>query len=50
VILTPDIYEKYRLDLVFYPLLKIHGRIEKKSGVIHIKAQHLEPLKPPQTA
>lgn len=45
VILTPQVYEKHRLDVIFYPLLKIHGHVEKKHGVINIKASRLEPLK-----
>ncbi len=44
VILTPDIYQKYRTDLIFYPLLRIQGFIEKKYGVINIKASKIEPL------
>lgn len=44
VILTPQVYEKHRLDVIFYPLLKIHGLVEKRSGVINIKATRLEPF------
>jgi len=44
VILEPKIYEKHRLDLIFYPILKIYGKVEKKGGVTNIKATRLEPL------
>lgn len=44
VILTPQVYEKHRLDLIFYPMLKIYGTLEKRHGVINIKADQLKPL------
>lgn len=47
VVLNPQVYEKHRLDLLFHPLLKIYGKVEKKSGVINIKATHLAGLGSP---
>jgi DNA polymerase-3 subunit alpha/error-prone DNA polymerase len=44
VVLMPDIYEKFRLVIADHPLLEISGSIEKKDGVIHIRARDIRPL------
>jgi DNA polymerase-3 subunit alpha/error-prone DNA polymerase len=44
VVLMPDIYEKFRLIIGEYSLLEIRGTIEKKEGVIHVRAQQILPL------
>jgi DNA polymerase-3 subunit alpha/error-prone DNA polymerase len=44
VVLMPDVYEKFRLIIGEYSLLEIRGSIEKKEGVIHIRAQQILPL------
>lgn len=49
VILTPQIYEKHRLDLIFYPILRVQGHVEKRHGVINIKASRLEALQGPSS-
>jgi DNA polymerase-3 subunit alpha/error-prone DNA polymerase len=52
-VLMPEIYEKYRLVIGEHSLLEIRGPIESKDSVIHIRAQHIQPLqlkelKPPE--
>lgn len=44
VVLMPEVYEKYRLVFAEYSLLEIRGQIESKDGIVHIRAQVLEPL------
>ncbi len=44
VVLMPDIYEKFRLVVADYSLLEIRGPVEKKDGVIHVRAQDIRPL------
>ena len=44
VVLTPPVYTKHRSEVIFHPLLKIHGVLEKKGGVTNVKATRLEPI------
>ncbi len=44
VVLPPDIYDQFRLTLIYHPLLHVCGILEKASGVINIKAQSIKPL------
>lgn len=44
VILKPDVYQKYRLLLINHPLLMLKGELQKVSGVINLKAEHLAAL------
>jgi error-prone DNA polymerase len=43
-ILTPPFFEAHRLTITEEPFLKIIGPLQKHEGVIHIKAEQVEPL------
>lgn len=44
IVLTPQVYQAYRLTLLKSPLLEVQGVLEKCEGVINIKALKLFPL------
>ena len=44
VIVRPQLFEKYRLELVNYPFLLIEGALQHQDNVISVKARHVEPL------
>jgi error-prone DNA polymerase len=44
VIVTPRLFEKYRLELVNYPFLLIEGVLQHQDNVISVKARRVKPL------
>jgi error-prone DNA polymerase len=44
VILTPDVFERDRLVVTRSRFLRIEGPVQNQEGVVHVKAQRLEPL------
>jgi error-prone DNA polymerase len=44
IILTPDVFERDRLIVTRNRFLLIAGTVQNTDGVIHVKAQHLEPF------
>jgi error-prone DNA polymerase len=44
VIVTPPLFEKYRLVLVDYPFLLIEGALQHQDNVVSVKARRVEPL------
>jgi len=44
LVLTPDIYQKYRLEIMSYPLLDVEGRLESIDGVRNIRVLALRGL------
>ena len=44
IVMTPAIYQAYRLVLLQSPLLEVQGTLEKQEGVLNIKALKLCPL------
>ncbi|MGE4130563.1 MAG: DNA polymerase III subunit alpha [Bdellovibrionales bacterium] len=44
VVLRPDIYQQFRLILIYHPLLHICGFLEKAGDVINIRAEVLKAL------
>jgi error-prone DNA polymerase len=44
IILTPDVFERDRLIVTRNRFLLITGTVQNTDRVIHVKAQHLEPL------
>lgn len=46
IVITPDIYQKYRAVLFSSALLEIKGTLESREGVRNVKAQELRPLEP----
>ncbi len=47
-IVTPQLFEKMRLRISQEPFLIIEGVLQNSDGVIHVKAQHIEPLPLPR--
>jgi error-prone DNA polymerase len=48
VILTPDVFERDRLVVTRSRFLRIEGPVQNQEGVVHVKAQRLEPLEIPK--
>jgi error-prone DNA polymerase len=48
VILTPDVFERDRIIVTRSRFLLIAGLLQNQDGVIHVKAQHIEPLEIPE--
>ena len=44
IIVTPQLFEKYRLELVGHPFLLIEGALQNQDNVISVKASHVQPL------
>jgi error-prone DNA polymerase len=44
IIVTPDLFEQYRVVVVREPFLLIEGRLQNQDGVISVKAEHIVPL------
>jgi error-prone DNA polymerase len=44
IIVTPQLFEKYRLPLVNFPFLLIEGVLQHQDNVISVKARRIEPL------
>lgn len=44
IIVTPQLFEKYRLELVGHPFLLIEGALQNQDNVISVKATHVQPL------
>jgi len=45
IIVTPQLFEKYRFELVDHPFLLIEGALQNQDNVISVKASHIQPLK-----
>jgi error-prone DNA polymerase len=43
-IVTPDIYEKYRIELVSVRFLLVEGVLQHQDNVISVRAQKISPL------
>ncbi len=43
-VVFPDLFEKRRLVITQHPALVIEGRVQAREGVIHVKAERIEPL------
>jgi error-prone DNA polymerase len=44
VIITPQLFDKYRLALVDHPFLLIEGALQNQDNVVSVKARRIEPL------
>jgi error-prone DNA polymerase len=44
IIVTPQLFEKYRLPLVEFPFLLIEGVLQHQDHVVSVKARRIEPL------
>jgi error-prone DNA polymerase len=42
--LTPPLYERWRVLLNTTPLLEVEGRLERRDGVTHVRAERLRRL------
>lgn len=45
VVITPDVYQKFRSVLSQSPLLEVEGRLESRDGVRNVRAQTIQPLR-----
>jgi error-prone DNA polymerase len=45
IIITPQLFDKYRFELVEHPFLLIEGALQNHDNVISVKASHVQPLK-----
>jgi error-prone DNA polymerase len=44
IIVTPQLFDKYRLELVGHPFLLIEGALQHQDNVVSVKASHIQPL------
>jgi error-prone DNA polymerase len=44
IIVTPQLFEQYRLELVEHPFLLIEGALQNQDNVVSVKASHVKPL------
>jgi error-prone DNA polymerase len=44
IIVTPQLFEKYRLELIDYPFLLVEGALQHQDNVVSVKARRVEPL------
>ena len=44
VIITPQLFDRYRLELVDHPFLLIEGILQNQDNVISVKARRIQPL------
>jgi len=44
IIVTPQLFDRYRLELVNYPFLLIEGLLQNQDNVVSVKASRIEPL------
>ena len=44
IIVTPQLFDKYRMELVGHPFLLIEGALQNQDNVISVKASHVQPL------
>jgi error-prone DNA polymerase len=44
IIVTPQLFDKYRLELVNNPFLLIEGALQNQDNVVSVKASHVQPL------
>jgi error-prone DNA polymerase len=44
IIVTPQLFETYRHELVGHPFLLIEGALQNQDNVISVKASHVQPL------
>lgn len=44
IIVTPQLFDRYRIELVDYPFLLIEGALQNQDNVISVKAHHVQPL------
>jgi error-prone DNA polymerase len=44
VIIMPDIFAKYRQVILGPTFVRVSGTVQNQDGIVHLKAEHLEPL------
>jgi error-prone DNA polymerase len=44
VILTPDFFDRHRVTIVSEPYLLVEGPLQNQDGVIHVRAERVEPM------
>jgi error-prone DNA polymerase len=44
IIVTPQLFDQYRLELLGHPFLLIEGALQNQDNVVSVKASHVQPL------
>jgi len=44
VIVTPDIYERYRQAVLEPRFIRVSGTVQNQDGIVHLRAEHVEQL------
>jgi error-prone DNA polymerase len=44
IIVTPQLFDRYRRELVNHPFLLIEGSLQNQDNVVSVKASRIEPL------
>jgi error-prone DNA polymerase len=44
IIVTPQLFDRYRRELVNHPFLLIEGLLQNQDNVVSVKASRIEPL------
>ena len=44
VIITPDFYEKNRVNILYERFVQISGTVQNQDGIVHLKAEAIRPL------
>jgi error-prone DNA polymerase len=45
VIVMPHVYEQYRQAVLQPRFIRVYGTVQNQDGIVHLKAEHVEPLK-----
>ena len=46
VIIRPDVYQRYRQVCVFNPVLLVEGSLQKRDGILNVKAEVIRACRP----
>jgi error-prone DNA polymerase len=44
VIVMPDVYERYRQQVLEPRFIRVSGTVQNQDGIVHLRAERLEPL------
>jgi error-prone DNA polymerase len=44
VIITPDFYEKNRVNVLYERFVQVSGTVQNQDGIVHLKAEAIHPL------
>jgi len=44
VIVMPDVYERYRQQVLEPKFIRVHGTVQNQDGIVHLRAERVESL------